>query len=216
MICIAVVNSKGGTGKTTLAAALAVRAAKEGKRVAMVDLDPQHSLAEWFNMRLGASDNPCMFADVALAEDARERAELDGWDWCFMDGPPGALNKLKEMVATADFAMIPVKASGIDLLATVEAVAIARKAGAGHFVVLNDCGRDRLPKEVRGQLEAAGVPVADREVAHRVSHITAMSSGKTAAESRDAAAAEEIDALWSEVKAAATKAAKARAKQGRR
>ena len=58
MICIAVVNSKGGTGKTTLAAALAVRAAKEGKRVAMVDLDPQHSLAEWFNMRAGATDNP--------------------------------------------------------------------------------------------------------------------------------------------------------------
>src|SRR6476469_603672 len=193
MICIAVVNSKGGTGKTTLAAALAVRAAKEGKRVAMVDLDPQHSLAEWFNMRAGATENPCIFADVDLAEDARERAEFDGWDWCFMDGPPGALNKLKEMVAAADFAMIPVRASGIDLLATVEAVAIARKAGTGHLVVLNDCGRNRLPKEVRGQLEAAGVPVAAREIAHRISHITAMSSGKTAAESRDAAAAEEID-----------------------
>ena len=173
--------------------------------------------ARWFLWLILFALAPGSFAaDVALAGDARERAELDGWDWCFMDGPPGALNKLKEMVATADFAMIPVKASGIDLLATVEAVAIARKAGTGHFVVLNECGRNRLPKEVRGQLEAAGVPVAEREVAHRVSHITAMSSGKTAAEGKDAAATEEIDALWSEVKVAATKAAKARAKQGRR
>jgi chromosome partitioning protein len=216
MICIAVVNSKGGTGKTTLAAALAVRAAKDSKRVAMVDLDPQHSLAEWFNMRAGASDNPRMFADEDRADDARVKLDRDGWDWCFMDGPPGALNKLKEMVAAADFAVIPVKASGLDLLATVEAVAVARKAGVGHFAVLNDCGRNRLPKEVRGTLEANDVPVADTEIAHRISHVTAMSSGKTAAEARDSAAADEIDALWAEVRAAVNKVARARTKQGRR
>jgi chromosome partitioning protein len=215
MICIAVVNSKGGTGKTTLAAALAVRAAKDSKRVAMVDLDPQHSLAEWFDMRAGASDNPRMFADVDQADDAKERAERDGWDWVFLDGPPGALRKLKEMVEAADFAMIPVKASGLDLLATVEAVHLARKVGTAHIVVLNDCRRDRLPKDIRAQLEGAGVPVAAREVAHRISHITAMSSGQTAAEGKDTAAAEEIDALWAEVKAAAMKAARAQAR-GRR
>ena len=215
MICIAVVNSKGGTGKTTFAAALAVRAAKDGKRVAMVDLDPQHSLAEWYNLRAGATDNPCMFAEADRADDAREALEMDGWDWCIMDGPPGAVLKLKEMVEACDFAVIPVKPSGLDLLATVEAVAVARKAGVGYFAVLNDCGRDRLPKEVRATLETNDVPVADTEVAHRVSHVTAMMAGKTAAEARDSTASAEIDALWSEVKAAAQKSARARAK-GRR
>ena len=43
MYVIAVVNTKGGVGKTTLASALAVRAAKDSPRVAMVDLDPQRS-----------------------------------------------------------------------------------------------------------------------------------------------------------------------------
>ena len=128
MIVIAVVNSKGGTGKTTLAAALAVRAAKESKRVAMVDLDPQRSLAEWYNMRAGATGNPRMFANERDAGAAREKLERDGWDWVFMDGPPGAVVTVKEMVDAADFAVIPVKPSGIDLLATVEAVALARKA----------------------------------------------------------------------------------------
>jgi chromosome partitioning protein len=215
MIIVVIVNSKGGTGKTTLAAALAVRAAKDSKRVAMVDMDPQHSLAEWFNIRAGATDNPRMFADADLADEARQALELDGWDWAFMDGPPGALAKLEEMVKAADFAVIPVKASGLDLLATVEAVAIARKAGVGHFAILNDVGRDRLSKEARATLEANDVPVADTEVAHRVSHVTAMSSGKTAAESRDTAATEEIDRLWSEVKTAAQRAVRARSK-GRR
>ena len=57
MIVIAVVNSKGGTGKTTLASALSVRAAKDSKRVAMVDLDPQKSLIAWWQRR-GKTDKP--------------------------------------------------------------------------------------------------------------------------------------------------------------
>jgi chromosome partitioning protein len=216
MICVAVVNSKGGVGKTTLAVALAVRAAKDTKRVALVDMDPQHSLAEWYDARGGdAAGNPRVFTNAELAEDARERLELDGWDWCFLDGPPGALLKVIEMVKAADFALIPVKASGVDVLATVEAVAIARKAGAAHLAVLNDCGRDRLPKSMRQSLEASDVPLAETEVAHRVSYITAMSSGKTAAEGRDSGAVEEIDSLWAEVKTAAAKAARTRKRERR-
>jgi chromosome partitioning protein len=215
MIVIAVVNSKGGTGKTTLAAALAVRAAKESKRVALVDLDPQRSLAEWYNVRADAAGNPRMFANEREASVAREKLKRDGWDWVVMDGPPGAVVTVKEMVDAADFAVIPVKPSGIDLLATVEAVALARKAGVSHFAVLNDCGRDRLPRETRNALAANGVPVANTEVAHRISHVSAMMAGKSAAELRDAAASAEIDALWAEVKAAATKGGRAKRQGGR-
>ena len=66
MKVIAVVNSKGGTGKTTLASALSVRAAKESKRVAMVDLDPQRSLVAWWQRR-GKSDNPTIFEGAETA-----------------------------------------------------------------------------------------------------------------------------------------------------
>ena len=69
MNVLAVVSTKGGVGKTTLASALAVRAAKESKRVAMVDLDPQGSLAAWWKRR-GGSENPKIFAHIrSFSED---------------------------------------------------------------------------------------------------------------------------------------------------
>src|SRR5262249_7254809 len=122
MHVIALVNSKGGVGKSTLCAALAVRAAKDSDRVALVDMDPQRSLADWYEMRGGdAAGSPRVFANADMASDVRERLERDGWDWCFMDGPPGAVRKLEEMVAACDVAVIPVRASTLDVLATTDA-----------------------------------------------------------------------------------------------
>lgn len=215
MVVIAVANSKGGTGKTTLASALAVRAARESKRVAMVDLDPQKSLVAWWKRR-GRSDNPTIFEGADTAGDAVEALELDGWDWVFLDGPPSYLGVIQDMIEAADFTLIPVKPSVVDILATQDAIALAREADAAFAVVVNDAGpKERVADKARESLLSFGVPILDTVIVHRVSHITAMTVGKSAAEvnnGRDKSAAEEIDALWREVKAAATKAARARAK----
>jgi cellulose biosynthesis protein BcsQ len=48
---VTLASLKGGVGKTTLAGALAVRAAEESRRVALLDLDPQESLASWWTRR---------------------------------------------------------------------------------------------------------------------------------------------------------------------
>ncbi len=47
MRTIAVVNQKGGTAKSTTAVNLAATLAEEGRRVLLVDLDPQHSATDW-------------------------------------------------------------------------------------------------------------------------------------------------------------------------
>lgn len=215
MVVIAVANSKGGVGKTTLASALAARAAQDSKRVAMVDLDPQKSLVEWWKRR-GKSENPTIFEGADSAEDAIEALELDGWDWIFIDGPPSFLPTIADMIETADFVLIPTKPSTLDLLATQDAVVIAREAGTPFLVVINDANpREKVVESARDFLLNQGVPFADTQVNHRVSHITGMTVGKTAAEvngGRDRSAAAEIDALWAEVKKAATKAARARQK----
>ena len=219
MKVIAVVNSKGGTGKTTLASALSVRAAKESKRVAMVDLDPQRSLVAWWQRR-GKSDNPTIFEGAETAADAVEALALDGWDWVFLDGPPNFLTVIDEMIKAADFVLIPVKPSMIDILATQDAVAMAREANATFAVVFNEVGpRERIVDKARALLFSADVPILDTAVVRRTSHITGMTVGKSAAEvngGKDTAAAKEIDALWREVKAAANKAVRGKKREATR
>lgn len=216
MIVIAVVNSKGGTGKTTLTSALAVRASRDSKRVAMVDLDPQKSLVAWWRRR-GKTDNPTIFEGAETAADAVEALEQTGWDWVFLDGPPALLNRVQDMVRSAHFVLVPAKASMLDLLASEGAIEIARTENAPFAVAFNEVNpRERMIAKGREVLGNLGIPVLNTAIARRASHITGMAAGKSAAEvnnGRDTAAAEEIDALWREVKAAATRAARVGARK---
>ena len=173
----------------------------------------------WWSGGSGAAkaDNPTIFEGAVTAGDAVEALTLDGWDYCFLDGPPAFLTLLQEMIEAADFTLIPVKASMVDLLATQDAVSLARDAHATFMCVFNDVGSsERVAEKARELLLNAEVPIAKAEVVHRISHVQAMTVGKSAAEvnsGKDSAASAEIDALWKEVKEAATKAARAKARK---
>src|ERR1700689_5230726 len=79
MWTIAFLTQKGGTGKTTLAASLAVAAAEAGEKVITLDLDPQGSLARWGDPR-AAAQAPNKFRAEPLEREPlpRLRAILDG------------------------------------------------------------------------------------------------------------------------------------------
>lgn len=217
MRVITVVSSKGGVGKTTLASALAVRATRESPRVAMVDLDPQASLAAWWKRR-GATENPCIFTGAETASEAVEKLELDGWDWVFIDTPPAFLNTIQDAIENSDLAVIPLRASAFDLLGTEDAVIIAEKLGSPHICVINDAEpRWKTTQTTRDYLLKNHVPVAQTIIAHRQAYVAAATSGKTgpeidrARDGEESPSAREIDALFSEVKALTRKP-----KRGRR
>jgi arsenite-transporting ATPase len=71
-------TGKGGVGKTTIAAATAVRAAEGGSRTLVMSTDPAHSLGDSFDEEIGSA--PTRLADRLWAQqiDAQERLE-DNW-----------------------------------------------------------------------------------------------------------------------------------------
>ena len=207
MQVIAILNTKGGVGKSTLASALAVRAASEDKsrRVGIVDLDAQQTLCAWFKDR-PVKDAPEVFGGEQSPAAAIEKMRIAGMDLVFLDGPPSFLALIKEAIDVADLVVIPLKASLPDLRSTQDAVVMARQAKKPILAVINDATkRDGTVDTTLAVLRNGNVRVADTIMHHRVSHMTGFAAGKTAAEvngGRDKDAAEEIDSLWREVTAA--------------
>ena len=62
---ITVAQQKGGSGKTTVAANLAVAFARAGKSVAILDTDPQGSLGRWFMNRREAGIEDLAFSTAS-------------------------------------------------------------------------------------------------------------------------------------------------------
>lgn len=112
----------------------------------------------------------------------------------------------------SDFVVIPMRASGLDLLASQDAVRLCQDAEVAYMVVFNACQRRAKDKLVDAARFSGKVPIADTAITQRVAFVTAMTTGKTGAE-KDAAAGEEIEALWKEIKSATLKAYRTRMKK---
>jgi chromosome partitioning protein len=87
---IALLNQKGGVGKTTLALHLAGEWASKGRRVLLIDADPQSSARDWSQQR-AREGLPRLFGVIGLARDTlhSEAPELArGADHVVIDGPP--------------------------------------------------------------------------------------------------------------------------------
>jgi chromosome partitioning protein len=212
MLVIGVLNTKGGTGKTTLAECLSVCAAQDGARVAVVDLDPQTSLSDWYRRR-GSPGNPNLYRGSDRASDAVEALQLtSAYDYVFLDGPPGALMVTEDAVKASTLVLIPIRASGIDLTSSQDCISLCQEHGTPFLVVINAMTRGdaRLVEEARSLLFSWKVPMANTAVKHRLQYINAITTGKTGPE-KDKEAKAEIETLWAEVKAAVKKAAKGRA-----
>jgi chromosome partitioning protein len=199
---ITIAQQKGGTGKTTLAAHLAVEFARRGKRVVIVDTDPQGSLGRWFMARAeagapGMDLSTSSAWGVAYETDKLRRSA----DIVIVDTPPKADADLRPALRAADLVIVPVTPSPVDLWATDGVLDLARRENRPILTVLNRTARGRQADLTRQALAEAGEDMARAEVGSRIAYARAMGTGATAAETASGPWAAEIAALADEIAA---------------
>ena len=204
---ITIAQQKGGSGKTTLAAHLAVAGTlrKSGNSVAILDTDPQGSLGQWYLKRCEAlgEDN----ADLELRTASAWGAKLEArnlaktHDLVIVDTPPKADWDCRPAMDAADLVVIPILPSPVDLWATAPTVETAAKQKANCLVVLNRAvARARLTGESLEAIQELKAPVAKAQFGNRVAFAGSMGSGKTVLEIGGAGPARaEVRALADEV-----------------
>jgi chromosome partitioning protein len=168
-LCVAVLNQKGGVGKTSLATNLAAAAHLEGLRVLLVDMDRQGSALDWSAARTEGSrlDGLAVVkADKALAL-PRLREMSAGYDVTILDGPPRLGDITRSAACAADVALVPVQPGPFDLWAAAETLELldaadAIRADLGRppvrrvFVVNRASTGTLLAREAPGALEGHG------------------------------------------------------------
>jgi chromosome partitioning protein len=115
MQTILVANPKGGSGKTTLATNVAGWLSGKRQHVALQDLDPQRSSAEWLARR------PELFPKILAAPPAAKSKEVkeSGAQWLVIDTPAGLHgDDLRDAVRRADVMLVPLTPSAFDMSAT--------------------------------------------------------------------------------------------------
>jgi len=201
---LTIAQQKGGAGKTTLAAQLAVSWAMAGRRVGLLDIDPQGSLSAWFALRrerLG-HDGGIVFVQAAGwrlgTELDRLRADRE---LVLIDSPPHAETEVRMAVRAAALVLVPVQPSPMDLWATAPTLEIARREKIPALALLNRTpAKGKLVDRIRADLAASGVRLAAASLGNRIAFASAMLDGRGVSETEPrGTAAREIALLAAEL-----------------
>ncbi|WP_422929708.1 AAA family ATPase [Singulisphaera sp. PoT] len=203
---IAIANSKGGVGKSTLAVHLAAWLHKQGHRVTLADCDTQHSSSEWVSesapgvkaVRLG---NP----DHILNELPSLKQEAD---YVVADGPGSNTETSRALLLRADLAIVPCKASMLEVRALAKATEVLRQAQdirqgrPEAVIVLSMVGKNyRLTKDMKEAAAMLSLPLAETPLILRQVYADAPGQGAVvwALGTRAKEASDEIQQLFREL-----------------
>ncbi|HRO15142.1 MAG TPA: ParA family partition ATPase [Paracoccus sp. (in: a-proteobacteria)] len=204
---ITVAQQKGGAGKTTLAANLAVALRRRGLTVAVLDTDPQGSLGRWFMERLDrlGEDAGLEFTTSSAWGASYEGEKLKRrFDVVVIDTPPKIESDLRPALRVADLVLVPIASSQVDLWATEGVLDLAQREKRPVLVVLNRTRPGtRLAAEIAAGAAGLGVEVAEAQLASRVAYAETLGRGEGVAEGPRCPAQDEVAALTDEVMARA-------------
>lgn len=189
---IAIANTKGGVGKSTFAVNLAAEAAGHGRRVLLIDADPQGSSAIFASVR---DDGRPRFETVEMHQATLHR-QMDrlseGYDFVFIDVGARDTALLRSAVMSSTTVLIPAVPSAFDAWASEDMMRVLEEARAYRddiqvVVVLNQVTGTIAAREAAGELKKLlakqdGIEILDAAVTARTAWPRAVGEGLSVAE----------------------------------
>ena len=208
---IAVVNQKGGTGKTTIAMHLAGTLARRGSKVLVVDADPQGTATRWAASAADEAPFPASIAGLSDA-DAKLHREVQkfvsDYDFIVIDCPPSADSPVSQSaLLIADVGLVPVIPSPPDLWAgvairkVIEAAAALNEHLEARILINQRKAGTRLAARTLELLPEYRIPLCKTQIGDREAYRHAAAYGQTVHHlGTDAQAAiSEVEALTDEL-----------------
>ena len=204
MKTIAVLNQKGGAGKTTIATHLARALQLSGNDVLLVDSDPQGSARDWAAVR---DDQPVPVVGIDRPTIERDLKSVARKDFVVIDGAPQAHDLAVSAIKAAQFILIPVQPSPYDIWATADLVELVKQrieitdgALKAAFVISRAIKNTKIGAEIEDALAGYELPVLASRITQRVSYPSTAAAGTTVLDREPTGeAADEIRALAAEI-----------------
>lgn len=202
---IAILNQKGGVGKTTIATNIGVTLLQRGKKILLVDSDPQGSLRDWNEANEGKIINVVGLDRETIAKDIE--GVKKGYDIVIIDGAPQSSKLAGASIKAADLVIIPVTPSPYDVWACadlVEIVQAKQEVTEGkpicYFLISRARKGTNLSTEVKTALADYNFPILQSITTHREVYAKTASDGLTVINDPKATEAiNEINALCDEI-----------------
>lgn len=184
MAIISILNPKGGCGKTTLSTNLARALHDQGRKVLLVDSDPQGSARDWHAAK---DNNPVPLVALDRANNLRSLPTVAaGYDLVLIDGAAKLEDMVAAVVKVSDAVLMPVQPSPYDIWAAADLVELVKARQeitdgrpAAAFIVTRAIRRTKLGREVYDALAAHGLPVFASATVQRQVYPQTTASGET-------------------------------------